>query len=178
MRRAFSFFIVFFILQRVSFILSDYVRYSSGKTDLYSRLVIFGYIFLIIGFLNLIYILEKNVIQKSRFIISIIIVVFFGINIVMLFFPGFLGLVRILNYIISYSEVFLLLLIYIYVMIKTTGTPRKKAIITFVGLLLMMIGAILDSEALLTSGIVSYAYDPILTAIGASLFAYVQIVMS
>ncbi|TFF96947.1 MAG: hypothetical protein EU547_05720 [Promethearchaeota archaeon] len=177
MRRAFCLFIVFFILQRFFFILSDFQRDTYGQTSLYSRFVILGYIFLIIGFLNIILILEKNVIKKTRYIISIIILIFIGVNVIMLFFPELLNLVRTLNYIISYGEVVLLLIIYLYVIIKTTGNPRKKALITFLGLIFMTLGAILDSEALLTSGISQPFYDPILTAIGATLFGYVQIFM-
>jgi hypothetical protein len=176
-QHAYGFFLLFYITQRIFFILSDYQRDAYGETVLYYRLVVLGYIFIILSFLNIIYILEKHVITKTKYIITILILCFSGINTILFFFPNLIEIVRYLNYFLLYGEVILLLIIYIYISIKTTGKPRKKAILIFVGILIMIIGSILDSDALIKSGLVLPFYTPLLIAMGVTFFGYVQIKM-
>lgn len=174
-QHAYGFFLIFYIIQRIFYILSDYQRDALGETELYYRLVIMGYIFINLSFLNIIFILEKYLIKRTKYGITGSILCFLIINFIMFFFPNLIEIVRYFNYFLLYGEVILLLAIYFYISIKTTGRPRKKAIMIIIGILFMIVGSILDSDALIKSGLVLPYFTPILIAIGASLFSYAQL---
>jgi len=175
MYRAIALFFYFYIVKRTFFILSDFERDAHGDTQLFYRYTALAYVFYIIAFLNLIFITEKYVINRSKYILTYLFLIALIINImIFLFFPDLMPIIRYFNYAILYTEVVVLLIIYSYLAINTTGEPRKKSIFTIIGLIVIAMAEFLESEALIMSGITTPYYSPIIFAIGATIFAYAQ----
>jgi putative Mn2+ efflux pump MntP len=174
MARAYALFIYFYIVARIFYIFSDYERDANAETLLYYRYVACAYIFQIIGLLNIIFILEKYVITRSKHVISYIILVLLGVNVVMIFFPNLMPIVRYINYVMLYSEVALLIIIYLFLVINTTGDLRKKSLLTVIAFFVMITATILEIDALSSTGLVPPYYSPIVLSIGATIFAYAQ----
>ena len=172
--RAMALFFYFYILARIFFIFSDFERDLNDTTLLHYRFVALAYIAYILGFLSLIYILEKHVIIRTKHKITYILLVTLGVNIVIAFFPELMPIVRYINYGILYFEVVIVFIIYTYLTINTTGKLRTKSFLTVIALIIMVFGELIESEPLIASGIVLVYYTPILFAIGASIFAYAQ----
>ncbi|GAG86403.1 unnamed protein product, partial [marine sediment metagenome] len=130
------------------------------------------YAFFILAFLDFIYLTEKYVINRSKYIITYIFLTAFIINVIMIFFPGLMPLIRYINYGLLYSEAAIILIIYLFLVINTTDEMRRKSLLIIIGLLICIIAEFLDTEALLMSGLVLPFYSPILFAIGATVFTY------
>lgn len=92
----------------------------------------------------------------------------------MIFFPALMAIVRYLNYALLYSELAVIIIIYIYLVINTTGDVRKKSMLTLIALIVMILATILELDILLTTGITQPYYSPIIFAIGVTIFAYAQ----
>ena len=169
---AVALFFFLYVVARVFFILSDYERDVHNISLLYYRFVAISYVCFVIAFLGIIYVFEKYI--TNRYIIIYIVIPILTINIVMIFFPDFMGIVRYINYGLLYFETGILFLLYIYVFRKTSGRVRKNSLITIIGLVIMSAAAILEMDYLITEGIVMPYYSPIFFAIGATIFAYGQ----
>lgn len=173
-QRAYAIFLFMYAIGRIFFIFSDYERLAHSESPLYHQFVIIAYIFIIIGLLIVIYVLESHVITKTKHVITYIILILLGVNIIMIFFPHLVPVVRFVNYGLLYAEAILILLIYLYLIINTSGRLRTKSTLIALALICMIVGAILDADALITARISSPFYNPILMAIGATLFGYTQ----
>ncbi|MHA1294904.1 MAG: hypothetical protein ACTSQJ_19895, partial [Promethearchaeota archaeon] len=109
MYRAMALFFLLYIGVRIFFTLSDYERISPGypsdkDSDLYYQFVTISYLFAISAFLNLIYVFEKYIIKKTRFLMTLIFAILLCVNAIMLFFPQFVGTMRYINYVPLYVE--------------------------------------------------------------------------
>jgi len=176
MFRSIGLFFYLYIVSRFFFILSDYERDPYGETDLYFQFVALSYISSIIGFLLLIYIGEKYIFKPGKFFMTYIILVFLVINIIILvFFPSLFAIGRYINYGLFYMEGAIMFLIYLYLITKTSGQLRKNAIRSLVGLSIMAMAMILETDFLLSEGITQPYYSPIFFSIGAIIFAYGQL---
>jgi hypothetical protein len=96
------------------------------------------------------------------------------IDIIMIFFPDLMGIVRYINYGLLYFEIIILGLLYMYVFKKTSGKVRINSLITIIGLAVMSSSAILELDYFITAGIIMPYYTPIVFAIGATVFAFGQ----
>lgn len=175
MHRAYGLFLYLYPVARLFFIFSDYERDANAETLLYYRFVAIAYIFLIIGFLNIIFLAEKYIIKRSKYIITSSIPIVLAINVFIIFNPNLMPIVRYINYALLYFEVGLLLIIYLYLAIKTSGKLRTESLLIVSALLIMVIASILDSDALISSGLILPYYSPILIGFGATIFAYAQL---
>lgn len=175
MYRSMGLFFVCYIMIRVFFILSDFERDANNITDLYSQYVIIGYTFGNLAFLNVIAFGEKYLIKRERYIMTYIIIFFICFNIFMLiFFPSMLELIRLLNYFLNYTEFGIILMLYLYLIIKATGQIRKNALIALIGLAIAAAGILLEMDALLSTGLIPPYISPIFFSIGITIFAYAQ----
>ncbi len=172
MLRSIGLFFLLYLAVRFFFILSDYERNANGESLLYFRYVAISYIFQIIAFINIIYVFEKYIIKRTRYMMSISILIVLGINVIIIFFPLYMSTARYINYGLLYTEVAILVLLFLYLAIKTPGELRKNAIFTMIGLIILVAASFLDSDFLITAGIVQPYYSPIVYAIGATIFAY------
>ncbi|MBD3254880.1 MAG: hypothetical protein GF383_07290 [Candidatus Lokiarchaeota archaeon] len=172
---AVALFFYMYIITRIFYILSDFERDANSATVLYYRYVAIGHIFIILALANIIFITEKYIINQSKYLLTYAFLIILGINVIILIFsPTLMPAVRYINYGLWYSQVIILLIIYLYLSVKTTGILRKKAFLTFIAIVVMMIGSIIESDALISSGLVSPYYTPIIFSIGATIFAYSQ----
>jgi hypothetical protein len=154
------------------FILSDFERDVFGESELYYRLLVIAYLFGNAAFLIIILVGEKQII-KTRYIISFITSIIIGINIVLLiFFPDLVPLARYLNYGLFGSEIGILLLIYIYLIKKTSGDFKKTAIITFIGIAIAASASIIGADFFISSGLIQPYFSPILFIIGLTICTY------
>ncbi len=98
--RAIALFFYCYCMTRIFFIFSDYERDAHAETLLFYRYTALAYVFYILAVLNLIFITEKYVITKTKFIITYVFLVALGVNIFLIFFPSLMPVVRYFNYII------------------------------------------------------------------------------
>ena len=172
--RAMTLVLYLYIAARFFFILSDYERDPHGETTLYFRFVALSYICGIFGYLGMMYVFEKYIYKKTKFFLTYFVIIMLVVDMIMIFFPDLMGIVRYINYGLFYFEGAVLYLLYIYVFRNTTGKLRKNALIAIIGLVIIAIAAILESDDLISSGLVLPYYSPILFAIGVTVFAYSQ----
>lgn len=175
LNRAIAIFFYMYVLARIFFIFSDFERDPHGQTDLYFQFVAASYISNILGFLVLIVVGEKYLIKPGKFLMSYILGAALIINIIILiFFPALFTIARYFNYAIFYSEVAIVVLLFLYMIRNTPGKLRKNATYSLIGLIIMAVASFLESDALITQGIVQPYYSPILFGVGATIFAYGQ----
>ena len=117
---------------------------------------------------------EKYIIKKTKHVLTYIIAIVLIVDIIMIIFPGFLPIVRYINYGLFYSTAGILLLIYLYLFRKTSGKLRRNALLTILGLAICALASLLETDYLISEGIVQPYYSPILFSIGASILAYGQ----
>ena len=174
MFRALAILFYMYIFTRLFYILSDYERDANNLSLQYYRYLAMAYICTILALLSIIFVLEKYVIVRVKHSITYIVLIILGVNVIMIFFPALMAIVRYLNYALLYSELAVIIIIYIYLVINTTGDVRKKSMLTLIALIVMILATILELDILLTTGITQPYYSPIIFAIGVTIFAYAQ----
>ncbi|MFO8017088.1 MAG: hypothetical protein R6U96_00490 [Promethearchaeia archaeon] len=175
LNRAIAIFFYMYVIARILFIFSDFERDPNGQTALYFQFVAASYVFNVVGFLALIIVGEKYLFKPGKFVMSYILGGALVFNIVLLiFFPQLFTIARYINYVIFYTEVGILILLFLFLIRKTPGKLRKNSIFSLIGLIVMSVASILESDALVSEGIVQPYYSPFLFAIGITIFAYGQ----
>ena len=112
---ALAIFFSLYIITRIFFIIYDYERDLNGNTLAAFRYLAIAYAFFILAFLDFIYLTEKYVINRSKYIITYIFLIAFIINVIMIFFPELMPLIRYINYGLLYSEAAIILIIYLVI---------------------------------------------------------------
>jgi hypothetical protein len=164
---------------RIFFTLSDYERIrpdypSAGDSDLYFRFVTIAYICAILAFIRMIYIFEKFIFKRTKFLMTIMFIFLLVFNVVLLFFPNFLENWRFINYIPLYVEIAILMLVYTYLSFKTSKELRIISIVSLLGLFFMAAAALLESEFISATGLFVPYYSPPVFAFGATIFSFGQ----
>lgn len=172
--RAIAIFIISYVISRIFFTLSDFERLVYDETDLYKQYVIIAYIVSSIGFINILYLLEKYLYRREKIILVYVMIVPTIAYSIFVFFPPFLDIIRTVNVVTSLIGFGAILILYLYLYIKSTGQVRKNTLVIVIGLLICAVGLLTDMEQLLSNGITQPYYAPILFSIGLSLFAYGQ----
>ncbi len=148
-------FAIFFGLTRILFIVAVYEEYAGRHNyDFYTTL---GYITALIGLIFWMFVLERYMIRKTKMIFTIIAIVSFFIAMIAL--SGIIerrAAVTLIYAILPFSLVIILML-YIFLIVKTTGEIRKKAIYQLLAIVLMLIGHFMDSEFFITN----FAFIPL-----------------
>ena len=137
-----SFFSLFGLL-RIFFMLGVYFP-DNGGYDFFTNL---GYISGILGVIGLLYVLETYMVPKTKKIFLIISVIAFAICLIALIFPGAsrnLAL-EFIYYLMPIAVGFIVIL-YVYLISKTTGIVRKKAQWVLIGLLIIVVGHMMDTS--------------------------------
>jgi hypothetical protein len=120
----------------------------------YDLVVGFGYIFELIGITFLLYKVEKEIVKQTHFVMTIFsacgvaisILAEFGVAFSVSGEITFMTISRLLSSIISSCDTILIIIIFLYLIRGSVGAVRMQAIITFIGILAMLIGYLLDSE--------------------------------
>lgn len=154
---------LFFIISQSMFVVND-ISFAE-ELFIYDLLYLFGNFLGHIGLLLLMFVVEKNISNKLKFIPTIIIMISAIFEII--FFDY-----MILFIIILLLTATLIPIIYIRVAIQTTGKTRNKGLLHGFGLILFMLGILFNTYFLLNISIVFYILGPVMEIIGAAMFHY------
>ncbi|MHA1294895.1 MAG: hypothetical protein ACTSQJ_19850 [Promethearchaeota archaeon] len=127
-------------LTRIFFIVAVYIP---ENYDFYTTL---GYISGISGMIFWLYIVETYLVKKTKRIFTIICSISLSISIIALFGAVSRDLALDIQFILLPFALAVIVLLYIYMIVKTTGTVRVKAIWVLVGLALIAVAQVLDGQ--------------------------------
>ncbi|MHA1437134.1 MAG: hypothetical protein ACTSPD_06120 [Promethearchaeota archaeon] len=171
---AYGLFFLFFGFTRIFFITAVYQ--TDACTDCYDIYTILGYIAINIGIVFWLYVLETHLIKKTKKIFLTIAMISLGVTSIALI--GIIKRETILDIIsvlliISLLEIIIL---YIYLILKSTGSVRIKSIWLLIGMLLMFLGYSMDSEFFFENfpG-VPLEISPIIMCAGILIFLFTQL---
>jgi hypothetical protein len=154
------------------FILSDFERDIYGESELYFRLLLTSYIFGNLAFLTIIFTAERRIIN-TRYCLSYVTLFLLGTNVILMaFFPHLTLIIRYVNYGVNGTEIAILLCAYLYFIKKTSGELRRVTILTLTGITIASSAVLLQSDFLISSGLISPYISPIFFIVGLGLFAY------
>lgn len=163
-----------FAITRIWFIIA--VIEADACTDCYDLYTSLGYIFGIIGILFWLAVVETYMIPQTKRVFTIITIGAFIIVLITLFSPTSRYFALTMIYILLPFSVGAIILLYIYIIIKSTGSVRKRAIWLFVGLVFIAIGYMMDSEAFV-GAVPGFPLEisPLLMIIGTLTFIITQV---
>ncbi|MHA1281749.1 MAG: hypothetical protein ACTSQP_04515 [Promethearchaeota archaeon] len=138
--QGYGIFSLFFGITRIIFIIGVYIP---EQYDFYTTL---GYITGILGILYWLYVIETYLITNTKKIFMIITSVAFGIALIALIGQASRYFALMLIYILLPFAIVAIFMLYIYLIIKTTGIVRKRTIWLVIGLVILVIGYIMDTE--------------------------------
>jgi hypothetical protein len=159
MKTSMGMFCVLMSINKIAFILSY-------KTAYYSELLAVGYITAILSLLSLVYYFEKMIVKRTHYFFSI---VCGGIAILASFvfiFPEQLETIRDTIIILGFLPMGIVVFVWLWALKLSAGKLRKKAIGTFLGIILLEIGYMLDSEAIIKTGLLPDIVAPLLFILG------------
>jgi hypothetical protein len=136
-------------LVRISFLLS----YQSEFESNYHLLLSVGYAFGAISLLPIVITIERFMVTKSRKIFSILGIILCIISLYFVIFPEDSPLSRTIQDIGMPFLALSFLLLYLWVIIHSAGDVRHKAIMTLLGIVVLVVGIILDSENLVLENV-------------------------
>ena len=163
-------FALFFGLTRLAFIAGFYFP---DDYDFYTTL---GYILAISGMLCWLYMLETYLIKKTKRMFFLIMLIGFVVALISLLGQASRYFALQIIYIIAPFAIAVILFLYLFIIVKTTGTIRKKAIWVLVGLIFLTIGYLMDSEMFVGNfPWVPLEVAPILMIVGTLIFLTSQL---
>jgi hypothetical protein len=144
--RSFGLFLVFMGLTRISFVFAYFIE------PYYNLLLAAGYAFASVALLPLVFTLEKWMFPQTKKFFSIV-----GVTLTVLSFYFVIfqatdsEISRMIQNIGMPIMILAFLMLYIFMIRVSTGSVRKKAIRTLLGIIIFVAGILLDSEGLLES---------------------------
>jgi hypothetical protein len=155
---------------RIMFIVAVY------NPDLYDFYTILGYMSGIIGLIFWLYIVETYLIRKTKKIFTIISIIPFSFSFLALFGLIDRDIALDIQFLLLPLAVLVILILYIYLIKKTTGTVRKKFIGILTGLVLMIVSQVMDGEDFITAlPDFPLFVAPLLNIMGAIIFLVTQL---
>ncbi|MHA1149946.1 MAG: hypothetical protein ACTSR8_17045 [Promethearchaeota archaeon] len=119
--------------------------------DQYDFFTTLGYLSSLAGLIFWLYILENYLVPKTKKLFTIVSVIAFLVSVVALLSPLPREFALNIQYILLPFSLSAIAVLYIYIIIKTTGDVRVKAIWILIGLVLIAVAQILDGEAFITA---------------------------
>ena len=173
MNYGYGVFISFFAILRVFFMMGVYTAdICLACYDFYTNL---GYISGIIGVIFLLYVLETYMVPKTKKIFLIISVIAFAICLIGLFTPAGRELALDFIYFLMPLSVGFIIILYIYMYAKTTGVVRKKSKWILIGLIVIVIGHMMDTQFFIAAlPQIPLYFAPITMSIGVIIFLVSQ----
>ncbi|MBD3351057.1 MAG: hypothetical protein GF364_06185 [Candidatus Lokiarchaeota archaeon] len=147
MFRSFSWFFLFITFTRILYIFAYWYE------DLYNLLKLTAYLCSLLSVMPLILTIENYIITKTKRFFSILSVILTLTAIIFLFMPEMLDLAKFILQIGATIMGFIFLILYLMVMVKTTGIIRKKTFFTFIGLAMFSAALLIGSEVFLGWGV-------------------------
>lgn len=139
-------FFIFFALLRIFFMLGIFMGEPTATLEEYDLYTNIAYVVGLFGIICLLYVLEKYMTPQTKRIFLIITVAAFVICLVALVIPGGRDIALDVIYVLMPVAIGFIAIIYIYLIIKTTGALRKKCIWIFISLLIIVIGHLMDTQ--------------------------------
>lgn len=144
-----SIFFLLFSFMRISYCLAVILPASSTPGEVYDFWTNLGYIFGLSGLVGFLYGIEKYIIKKTKFLLTI-----FSIIVVC---AGILSMLNILNriivmgfvYVIVLADAGIILFLFLGLAIKSTGVVRKRTFFVFLGIFFLLLAIALDSQVAL-----------------------------
>jgi hypothetical protein len=132
---------------RIFFVFSDFEVYSmkSSETVLNTIYVGIAYSFGIFGALMLILMLERFLLH-TWYIFTVIAIIMFSLSVLSIFIMALNKFLQLAIAITMPAFFLIIILLYLYVAIKSPGEARKRSLGIIAGLLIMMVGFVLGSE--------------------------------
>ena len=127
-------------ITRIVFIIAIYIP------EAYDFWTTLGYITGLIGLIFWLYVLETFLVQKTKKIFTIISIIAFGFSSIALFGVISRDLALNIQYILLPFSIGIILILYIYLIAKTTGTVRRKVEWILIGLFLIAAAQVLDGQ--------------------------------
>jgi len=164
-------FLLFFGLCRIFYLIAVYdpVNYDFHTT--------LGYVFSLISILFILYLIETQFITSTKKIFTIATLITFLASVISL-----LGIIDryvalVIMYIIMPFSVAVIMLMYIYIIVKSAGSVRIKAIFIFIGIALVFLSHLLDSEIFvsMTYPAVPLEVNPLMMIIGVLFMIYAYV---
>jgi hypothetical protein len=143
-------------------------------TPYYESSLSIGYVFAVVSLIPVIAVIEKYIVKQTKFVFSIISCILAVISIIGLFFQDRLLLFRTILQIASLLPGGLWFVLYIWLITLSTGEPRKKAIITVIGVFIALMGFLFDAEWVLALRIFPLWISPLLYICGSILVTYIM----
>lgn len=164
-------FCVFYGLTRLLFAIA--VVYNAH----YDEYTIGGYITGLIALVFIIGVIERYLLKdvlNTRFAFTIISTGMLGISVL-----GLVGVIEratflYLLYVVIIADILILSLLYGFLIVKGVGSIRKKTAITFLGVLLLYAGNMLDSEVVLSTLQFPLVIPPLVIMGGVAIFTFSQ----
>jgi len=158
-----SLFLLLLALQRVAYIIS--VKMSGADYDFWTNL---GYVCSLAGMMCFFLGIEKSVIRKTKYLLSLTTLIGVLIGLLALFniLPRDISMK--ITYIISTLATVIIIVLFGWMISKSAGSIRKKSLITFIGVVVLFAGIMMDSE-LVYGGLwptMPLIIPPILNSIG------------
>ncbi len=135
-----SFFLLLLTLQRVAYIIAVKLNVD------YNFWTILGYICSLAGMTCFFLGIEKSVIRKTKYLLSL--TTLLGVLIGLLALFEFLDrdIAMKITYIISTLATVIIIALFAWMISKSTGSIRRRSIITFIGVVVLFMGIMMDSE--------------------------------
>ena len=135
-----SFFLLLLTLQRVAYIIAVKMNVD------YNFWTNLGYICSLAGMTCFFLGIEKSVIKKTKYLLSLTSLI--GVLIGVLSLVDVLGrdISMKITYIISTLATVIIIALFAWMISKSTGSIRRKSIITFIGVVVLFAGIMMDSE--------------------------------
>jgi hypothetical protein len=168
-----SIFFLLFSFTRIAFILAVLLPASGVEAEVYNFWTNLGYIFGLLGLVGFLYGIEKYIIHKTKFILTI-----FSIIVVC---AGILSMLNILEretvmlfvYVIVLVDAGIVMILFLGLAIKSTGVVRTRTFFVFLGIFLLLAAIALDSQVALA--ITNNLYiAPIINIVGLIILTTVQ----
>ncbi|MBD3341481.1 MAG: hypothetical protein GF353_20425 [Candidatus Lokiarchaeota archaeon] len=167
-------FLFCYMMARIFFLFSDFERDMYNRTLLYNQFVGIGHLFNSIGVFFMILLAERNFLKFKKPYLSYFLLSSILIGVFALFFPAYIGFVRIIFLVNTYISWTIYILIYINVYRKVTGLFKKTTMFSFLGIFICLIGAFIETDFLLSSGLIPPYLTPILFSIGIIIISICQ----
>ena len=140
----------------------------------YNIYVTIGYLFALVALVFIQYLIETQVITQTKGIFTIISLILLGIIIITLIGITTRDFATFFMYLIMPISVSIIALMYIYIIIKSSDRVRNKAILVFLGIALILVAHLFDSENFIgaTYPYFPLEFAPLLTIIGTVIYIY------
>lgn len=166
---------------RIFFVFSDFEVYSTKSAVTLMNTIYVGtaYSFGIFGALMLILMLERFLLH-TKYIFTIIAIAMLSLSVLSIFIATLNQLIQLAIAITLPAFFVIILLLYLYVAIKSPGEARKRSLGIIAGLLIMMVGLILGSQIAgnifdpLGLYVVRILIEPFVVIAGSAVFTFSQ----